>query len=173
MENRLTNPECTIPWLKTQWLSSYWQEKLNPSLEGLIRPFSYVFLPSSSSLCSNSETLPFAASSLKCTWFTISKSLLKCFLSLSSFRSTLLKHRATIPVLPILLFIFPTALANTWHAISYLVCRFSVSHPQPLPHEWVPLGQGLFAVLLTAILPVPGIVPDIIGDPKNTFWVND
>ena len=134
----------------------------------------YVFIPSSSSLCSSSEILPFAASSsLKCTWFTISKSLLSCFLSLSSFRSTPLKHRATIPVLRILLFIFPTARTNTRHAISYLVRTFSVSHPQPLPHQWVPLGQGLFAVLLTAIFPVPGIVPDIIGDLKNTFWVND
>lgn len=80
------------------------------------------------------------------------------------------KHRATIPVLPILL--FPTALATPDTLFLTLFCRFSVSHPQPLPHEWVPLGQGLFAVLLTAILPVPGIVPDIIGDQKILFeWM--
>ena len=138
----------------------------------LLSDFMSLYLPPAFS--APARDLPFAASSsIKCMWFTISKSLLKCFLSLGSFRSTPLKHRAAIPVLPILLFIFPTALTNTWHTISYLVCRFSVSHPQLLPHEWVPLGQGLCAVLLTAIFPIPGIVPDRIGDPKNTFWVND
>lgn len=122
---RLTNPDCTIPWLKTQRLSSYWEEKLTPSLEGLKKATSLTLSLNTLllALCSSSETLPLAVSSARnilpsCACGSLSQSLCSnVFYHWALFVALYLKEHTCLLLLPILLFIFTTALSNTGHTI--------------------------------------------------------